>query len=114
MLRRLVMVAILALWVLVGCSRQDGPTTTELTPTPPRTPTDDAGAPDLPAALERDSAGAPRTGRGFVPLDNPLFIGADDAKYLVDEELILGVERGQSTPWEIRGVTTFNSHTIDE
>ena len=36
-------------------------------------------------------ARAPRSG-GFVPLDDPVFLAADETEYFGDEELVLGVE----------------------
>ena len=78
-MRRFVLAAIIGLGVVVGCSQEDGATPTALIPDPPVTST-------------LDSTGDPNVGRGFVPLDNPALLSADEATYLDDDELILGVE----------------------
>lgn len=108
MLKGLVIFAIFAVGIAVGCSQQDGtaaivaPEDTSVPSVAGPTPTDvqDASspaptsatvaeAPETPAAPA--SASAPRRG-GFVPLDDPIFLAADETKYFGDEELVLGVE----------------------
>ncbi len=118
----MVISAILALGIAVGCSQPDSmaaipdtaPTTVADTtatnaPVPPPPTVADTtatNAPVLPAptavesaaATESDSpAGQPIArrvprGRGFVPLDDPTFLAAHETEYFGDEELVLGVE----------------------
>ena len=92
MLRRLVVVIILVIGVVVGCSQQAQ--NTELTSTPTSTASDNSGTTDqdLQIAPDQSSAGARQGGSAFVPLDNPDFLAVDEAGYLGDDELILGVE----------------------
>ena len=94
MLRGLVIAAIFALGVGVGCSQKDETIVTALPSPAAPTPTDAGPAidPESPVATDRGSTGAPRVGRGFVPLDEPSFLAAHEAGYLGDEELVLGVE----------------------
>ena len=95
-MKRLVLAAIFALGVVVGCSQKDGTTATAV-PVPAAATASDPGVAidqDPPVATEQDSTRAPGPGRGFVPLDNPSFLAAHEAGYLGDDELVLGVEWG--------------------
>ena len=91
-MKGLVITAIFALGVVVGCSQKDGTTGTAApgvaTAADPAITID----PDPPVATDQDSMGPPNVRRGFVPLDNPSFLAAHEAMYLGDEELVLGVE----------------------
>ncbi len=107
MFKGLVISAILALGIAVGGSQQD-----RMAAIPDTAPTTVAGttatnAPVLPAPTAVENAAAtesdppsgqpragrvPRRGRGFVPLDNPMFLAAHETEYFGDEELVLGVE----------------------
>ena len=40
--------------------------------------------------FEEDETYTRRT--AFVPLDNPVFLGAEEADYLVDDDLVLGLD----------------------
>ena len=109
MLKGLVTVAIIGLGISVGCS-QNGGTTAAVVPDPAtpaaaETATTNNPSPPAPAptdtasadALERPVAPAqarraPSRGRGFVPLDDPIFLAADDTEFFGDDELVLGVE----------------------
>ena len=109
MLKGLVTVAIFGLGISVACS-QNGGTTATVDPDPPtpataKTATTNNPSPPAPAptdtaladALERSVAPAqarqvPSRGRGFVPLDDPIFLAADDTEFFGDDELVLGVE----------------------
>ena len=127
MLKSLVIGAIFALGIAVGCSQNDGTTATATAVPEPSAPTvaNTMGTNDpvLPAPTSANTTGtndpvlptptsaatpaanAPEqlvapanarqtspAGRGFVPLDNPLFIAADETDYFGDEDLVLGVE----------------------
>ena len=109
MLRGLVVSAIFALGIAVGCSQNDGTTATAVPgpaapaaagtatandpspPTPPAANTASAPEPD-PAAVRTQARQASQRGRGFVPLDGPAFLAAHETDYFGDEELVLGVE----------------------
>lgn len=120
MFKGLVISAILALGIAVGCSQEDG---TAATVVPDTAPTTVAGntainAPVPPAPTAVESAAAtesdspagqprsgriPRRGRGFVPLDDPTFLAAHETEYFGDEELVLGVEfAGEVRAYPIR------------
>lgn len=44
--------------------------------------------------------------RGFVPLDNPVFLTVEEASYLADDDLVLGLEwQGAARAYPIRMVT---------
>ncbi len=43
-------------------------------------------------AVQPPARQVPQRGRGFVPLDDPTFLAADDTEYFGDDELVLGVE----------------------
>ncbi len=88
------MVAILAIGVVVGCTQHSQNTATELTSKPTLAASDGPGTTDrdLQIAPDQNSTTARQGGSGFVPLDNPDFLAADEAGYLGDDELILGVE----------------------
>ena len=112
MLKGLVISAIFALGIAVGCSQQDG-TTTIVVPEDTAVPSPEVSTPatgqttlnPIPAseaivrpteplvapAPERAIQALPRRG-GFVPLDNPIFLAANETDYFGDEELVLGVE----------------------
>ena len=85
--------AVFALGIAVGCSQTDGATATPLpnlvVPTPEATVAATNPDPQLVPTRSRQRRPA---GRGFVPLDDPVFLAADEADYLGDEELVLGVE----------------------
>ena len=120
MFKGLVISAILALGIAVGCSQQDGMAATVVPDTAPTTVADTTAtnAPVLPAptavesatATESDSpSGQPRArripqrGRGFVPLDDPTFLTAHETEYFGDEELVLGVEfAGEARAYPVR------------
>ena len=109
MLRGLVIGAVFALGIAVGCSQQDGTPATAVpvtaaptvastvvtndpvlpTPTAADTPAANAAEQPVPPARTRQTS---RTGRGFVPLDDPTFLAANETDYFGDEELVLGVE----------------------
>ena len=86
--------AIFALTVVAGCSRSDGTTATALPAQAAPMVADTAAAvrPGPPAAPALDQTRARGLGRGFVPLDSPAFLTANEAGYLGDEDLVLGVE----------------------
>ncbi len=108
-LRGLVIVAIFSLGIAVGCSQNDGATATvvpdPIAPTVGATAAATESVAPAPTAVESaevtnsDSPAVqpparqvPRQGRGFVPLDDPTFLAADDTEYFGDDELVLGVE----------------------
>ena len=110
MLKGLVTSAMFAVGIAVGCSQQDGTaaivapeetavpsfarttaTNGQDTPNPAPTNKAVADAPETPVAPAPALAPAPRRG-GFVPLDDPIFLAADETEYFGDEELVLGVE----------------------
>jgi len=110
-LRVLAVVAIISLGIAVGCSQNDGapvaatavpdpvaPTVAATTaaddpvlPTPAPTDATAADAPETPVAPAASRQVSPQ-GRGFVPLDDPTFLAAQETEYFGDEELVLGVE----------------------
>jgi len=108
-LRGLVIFAVFALGIAMGCSQQDGTTATAV-PIPgesapastasvndPSPPTPTAASPTSaddpdPAAVQTQARQVPSRGRGFVPLDDPMFLAAHETEYFGDEELVLGVE----------------------
>ena len=50
---------------------------------------------------------------GFVPLDNPVLVSAQDASYLEDDELVLGLEsEGEARAYPLRMITFH--HIINE
>ena len=120
MFKGLVISAILALGIAVGCSQQDGTAATVVPDTAPTTVagTTATNAPVLPAPTAVESAAAtdsdspaiqpragriPRRGRGFVPLDDPTFLAAHETEYFGDEELVLGVEfAGEARAYPVR------------
>ena len=64
---------------------------------------------------------SPRTGRDpgfrrrspFVPLDNPVLLTAEEASYLADDELVLGLEwKGSARAYPI-GMVTFH-HIVND
>lgn len=106
----LVISAIFALGIAVGCSQQDGTTTRvapEDTAVPPpavsapaderaiasTNPTGTAAVRPTEAPVAQAPARSPQRG-GFVPLDDPAFLAAVETDYFGDEELVLGVEFG--------------------
>ena len=112
MLKGLVISAIFALGIAVGCSQQDG-TTTKVVPedtvvsspavstpadqqtTPNPTPNSEAIVPPIEAQLvqaPQRAIQAPGQRGGFIPLDDPAFLAAAETDYFGDEELVLGVE----------------------
>ena len=62
------------------------PTAVSTIPSPPAAST----IPNPPAA-STESRRRPPSGRGFVPLDDPVFLAADESEF-ADDELVLGVE----------------------
>ena len=92
-MKGLVIAAVLTLGTAAGCSQTDGATPT---------PLPNLVAPTAAAVVARTYTDAqpvptrsrqrPPSGRGFVPLNDPVFLAADEADYLGDEELVLGVE----------------------
>ena len=113
-MKALVIGAIFALGIAVGCSQKDVATATAVPeplaptatatmatattatatlaatdPAPDLVATDPAPDPTVVQPMARQTS---RAGRGFVPLDNPSFIAADETEYFGDEELVLGVE----------------------
>ena len=120
MFKGLVISAILALGVAVGCSQRDGTAATVVPDTAPTTVADTTAtnAPVLPAPTVVESAAAtyldspaiqprarriPRRDRGFVPLDDPTFLTAHETEYLGEEELVLGVEfAGEARAYPVR------------
>ena len=86
MFRGLVISAVCALGIAVGCSQQDGTSATLVPDTAAPPVADDS------SAVQPRARQFPRQGRGFVPLDNPTFLAAHETKYFGDEELVLGVE----------------------
>ena len=108
-MRGLVIVAVLSLGIAVGCSQNDGATATAVPDTvaPTVGATAAANDPVLPEptvvesaevtnsdspAVQPPARQVPQRGRGFVPLDDPTFLAADDTEYFGDDELVLGVE----------------------
>ena len=107
MIKGLVISAIIALGLAAGCSQQDGATDTlrpdtpapTLAPTPVANgqarPTPELASPAVASAQETPvvpaTAPAPRR-VGFVPLDDPTFLAANETEYFGDDELVLGVE----------------------
>ena len=99
MIKGLVISAIIALGLAAGCSQQDGATDTLRpdSPAPTLTPTPVANDPDRPtpepASTSAAARAAPARQRvGFVPLDDPTFLAANETEYFGDDELVLGVE----------------------
>ena len=93
-MKGLVIAAIFALGVVVGCSQKEG-TTVAAVPAPAAAGATDPAVsmdPDVPVATDRRLTRVPSVGRGFVPLDAPSFLAAHEAGYFGDEELVLGVE----------------------
>lgn len=103
----LIISGIFTLGIAVGCSQQDGTTATVVPDVSTPTVADTTATNDqVPRAAATDSASptvistarqaTPRQvrpqGRGFVPLDNPTFLAANETEYFGDEELVLGVE----------------------
>lgn len=123
-MKELVIVAVFAIGIAVGCSQTDeakatplpnlvlpavgapvaaaSPTLVQPTAAPivggtsatPLAPTPVANvAPSAnPTAASTSSGQRTPSGRGFVPLDDPVFLTVDEADYLGDDELVLGVE----------------------
>lgn len=106
-MKGLVVAAIFALGVVMGCSQKVGTTATAVpAPAPavaaPANPAVGRG-PEPPVAADRFAPGASSVGRGFVPLDNPSFLAAHEAGYLGDDELVLGVEwAGEARAYPLR------------
>ena len=108
MLKGLVTVAIFGLGISLGCSQNGGTTTVVPDPaTPAAAETATTNNPSPPASAPTDTASAdapersvapaqlrqvPSRRRGFVPLDDPIFLAADDTEFFGDDELVLGVE----------------------
>ena len=100
MIRGLVVTAMVALGLAVGCSQQEG-TPASVVPGP-ASPTAVLSAPandqnSTPPGTVAAAAGAPVAPpperlSGFVPLDDPTFLNAHETEYFGDEELVLGVE----------------------
>ncbi len=108
-MRGLVIAAIFTLGIAVGCSQKDAATATAVPqplaptvanttaanvpvlPTPTSSDTAAPSAPEQPVAPAR-ARQVPSQGRGFVPLDDPTFLAADETEYFGDQELVLGVE----------------------
>ena len=89
----LAVVAMIAFAISVGCSQNDRATVTA------------RSGPDVPTITGAEATTTPTgvleparpqqiltAGRGFVPLDNPVVLAADEADFLGDDELVLGVE----------------------
>ncbi len=108
-MRGMVISAIFALGIAVGCSQQDGTTASAVpntvAPTAAETVATNDEDPAAPAPTDAAAANAPEQtaapagarqvppqGRGFVPLDDPTFLAAHETEYFGDEELVLGVE----------------------
>ena len=111
MLRGLVIVAIFSLGIAVGCSENSRAPATAVpdpvAPTAGATAAAEIPSPEAPtpttteAATDPDPASTPvptvsrqnpGVGRGFVALDDPIFLAADETEYFGDQELVLGVE----------------------
>ena len=116
-MKALVFTAIFAVGIVLGCAQNAAPPTTVVpetlgptvantvvpdglvlpTPTVANTAASKAGVPPTPATADAASTSArsrpvvPGRG-GFVPLDNPVFLAANETEYFGDEELVLGVE----------------------
>ena len=100
MIRGLVVTAMFALGLAVGCSQQEE-TPASVTPGP-ASPTAAVSAPandqnstppsTVAAAAVATVAPPPARLSGFVPLDEPTFLTAQDTEYFGDEELVLGLE----------------------
>jgi hypothetical protein len=92
------------LGVALGCSQQDGTTATSVPiATAPVVATTTAAndrvlsTPTVPDIQEQPVAPArdrliSQARSGFVPLDDPIFLAADETEYFGDDELVLGVE----------------------
>ena len=103
--------AVLALGTAVGCAQNDGTTATAVPvpaspatagtastndpglTTPTAADTTAANDPD-PTAVQAQARQVPQRerGRGFVPLDDPVFLAANETGFFGDDELVLGVE----------------------
>ena len=100
-MKEVLIAAVFALGIAVGCSQTDRATETPLRDRvePPASATVPATIPIPPVAstsstvpaLSTESQQRPPSGRGFVPLDDPVFLAADEADF-ADDELVLGVE----------------------
>ena len=92
-MKKLVIAAVFAIGIAVGCSQTDGATATpppnQLGPTVAATV---AATTPNPSAVSTGLRQRPPSGRGFVPLDDPVFLAAAEAEYFGDDELVLGVE----------------------
>ena len=109
MIKGLVVSAIVVLGIAAGCAQQDVRTDTVRPNTPAPTsapttstsdsdrPTPERASPTVASAQETPVAPAlvPAAGPqrvGFVPLDDPTFLSANETEYFGDDELVLGVE----------------------
>lgn len=108
MLRGLVIVAIFSLGIVVACSQNDGATATAVpdpvaptvgataaatelvAPAPTVVESADATSSDSPV-VQPPARRVPQQGRGFVPLDDPIFLAADGTEYFGDDELVASV-----------------------
>jgi hypothetical protein len=62
--------------------------------------------PDPAASPQSPAPGRPRGFSRFVPLDNPVFLTVEEATYLADDDLVLGLEwQGAARAYPIRMVT---------
>jgi len=83
--------------VAAGCGGGDPSTTTVSAPGAPGVSAPAVGAPGEPSSFppptqRRTEDPTNRRRGGFVPLDNPVFLGADERPELDDDELILALE----------------------
>ena len=88
-LRALVIVAVVALGTAAACSQSEGPPAS-VVPEPAASTAGDT-IPDQATAQNGSRRFSP-LGRGFVPLDDPAFLAVDEAGFIDDEELVMGVE----------------------
>ena len=87
MFRGPVVFVIFALGLAVGCSQQDSTPAAQApspaSPTVAPSAADASKTPVAPPAVRLS---------GFVPLDDPAFLAANETEYFGDDELVLGVE----------------------
>jgi len=84
-----VIVAVVALGTAAACSQSEGPPAS-VVPEPAASTAGDT-IPDQATAQNGSRRFSP-LGRGFVPLDDPAFLAVDEARFIDDEELVMGVE----------------------
>ena len=109
MLKGLVIAALFALGITLGCSQKDGTavTATEVPESSAPTASATVAAADVASDSATVQTGAARrtspAGIGFVPLDNPTFLAADEGGFFGGDELVLGVVfAGEARAYPVR------------